>query len=87
MSFVTRWMGWEALFIHGLTGTLFAGISAFLLYRLASSEPWILVIAAPFTAFCAWGWWTEAVVLVRATAWMRRGGSHQTSTIRDSVSQ
>jgi hypothetical protein len=71
MSFITRWMGWEALFIHGLTGVLFAGGSVFLLYKLAVIEPWVLGLAGPFTAFCAWGWWAEAVVLVKATAWMR----------------
>jgi hypothetical protein len=80
MDFVTRWTGWEALFIHGLTGALFAAISAFFLYRLALSAPPVLALALPFTAFCAWGWWAEAVVLVRATAWRRqsidrRGGA------------
>ncbi|HXH21237.1 MAG TPA: hypothetical protein VNN10_04345 [Dehalococcoidia bacterium] len=83
MGFVTRWMGWEALFIHGLTGLLFAGVSVFLVYRLAVSEPLVLALVLPFTAFCAWGWWAEAVVLRRATAWMRsstsrRDGSHRT---------
>jgi len=73
MNFVTRWMGWEALFIHGLTGVLFTGVSVFLLYKLASTEPWVLALAGPLTAFCAWGWWAEAVVLIEATAWMRRG--------------
>jgi hypothetical protein len=83
MNFVTRWMGWEALFIHGLTGALFGGASAYLLYRLAVDSPLVLLLAAPFTAFCAWGWWAEAVVLAQATAWMRattsrRGGARPT---------
>jgi hypothetical protein len=81
-------MGWEALFIHGLTGALFAGGSAFLLYRLALEEPVVLALVLPFTAFCAWGWWAEAVVLVRATAWMRgattrRGGSQRNPSSPD----
>jgi hypothetical protein len=83
MNFVTRWTGREALLVHGLTGALFGGASAYLLDRLAVDAPLVLLLAAPFTAFCAWGWWAEAVVVARATAWMRattsrRGGAQPT---------
>ncbi len=76
MSFVTRWMGWEALFIHALTGLLFAASCGIVLYKLAGGPGWLLALVVPFFAFCAWGWWAEAAVLVKATAWMRRPAKH-----------
>jgi hypothetical protein len=78
-------MGWEALFIHGLTGLLFGGAAVLVLYRLAVTQSWVLLLVAPLFAFCAWGWWAEAVVLTRATAWMRRDTA-PVSTSRDSIS-
>lgn len=72
MTLVTRWVGWEALFIHGLTGLLFAGAGSFAIYKLAVLQPWVLALVVPLFAFFAWGWWAEAAVIVRATAWMRR---------------
>jgi hypothetical protein len=74
---LTQWAGWEALFIHGLTGLLFFSFGTFGVIRLALIAPATLVLVLPLFAFFAWGWWVEARIVVSATAWMRRKQSEE----------
>lgn len=73
MTGLTRYLSWEMLFIHGLTGLLF-GVVNVVLFAALLPDRWPIALAmSPFALFCAWGWYAEAKFVERASRDMRRG--------------
>jgi hypothetical protein len=71
MRALTRYVGWEIVAIHALTGMLFAVINAVLLRALVP-EHWAVALALlPLAAFSWWGFCAEARYMIRASRDLR----------------
>jgi hypothetical protein len=71
MRGVIRYVGWEILAIHALTGTLFAVINALML-RALLPEHWVLALGlAPLLIWSWWGFFAEARFVTQASRDLR----------------
>jgi hypothetical protein len=69
---LTRYLGWEILAIHGLTGVLF-GVVTVVVYAALLPERWPVALALlPLAAFSWWGWYAEGAFVMRVSSEMRR---------------
>ena len=72
MRALVRYVGWEIVVIHALTGALFAVITAIILRALVAAH-WPLTFAVgPLLAWSWWGFYAEARYVIRASRSMRR---------------
>lgn len=59
MRVLTRYIGWELVAIHVLTGALFLCVNAIIL-RALTPDRWIAVLGLlPLAVFSWWGWYAE----------------------------
>lgn len=72
---LTRYISWEMLAIHLVTGALFALVNVILVVALLPDLWWIVVALAPLQLFGAWGWWAEARFVGRVSREIRARAS------------
>lgn len=74
MNILNRWAGWEAVFLHAMTGLLFALVVVTVVLKTVSVSTWLLALLIPLFAVSALGWLGQARVILRATRRLRRQG-------------
>ena len=72
MRGLTRYLSFEMIAIHLLTGALFAVITGVVMVAVVRANVWFALALVPLAAFSWWGWWAEARFVVRASSEMRR---------------
>jgi hypothetical protein len=71
MRSLNRYLSWEVIAIHALTGVLFAIINA-LIIRVLLPQHWLAALAlVPVAAFSWWGFFAEARFVIRTSRDLR----------------
>jgi hypothetical protein len=71
MRSLNRYLSWEIIAIHALTGVLFAVIDA-LLVRVLLPQHWLVALTlVPVAAFSWWGFFAEARFVIRTSRDLR----------------
>lgn len=71
---INRLLAWELIFIHALTGALFAMVNVLVLAHIGLSDWWVLALLTPL-AVVSWAFWAyEAWIILRVTTDLRRSG-------------
>ena len=72
MRGLVRYVGWEIVGIHMLTGALFAAVTAIILRALLPAHWPLALVVAPLLAWSWWGFYAEARYVIRASRSLRR---------------
>ncbi len=75
MRHLNRYLGFEILAIHLLTGALFAVINIVLFAVVMERNAWFVAALVPIAAFSWWGWRAEATFVARVSRELRRAGA------------
>jgi hypothetical protein len=71
MRALVRYIGWEIVALHAITGALYVLVNAILLAALLPDRWWLALALTPLTIFGAWGWYAESAYVLRASRDLR----------------
>ena len=72
MRTLTRYLGFEMLAIHLLTGVLFGVVNVVLFAAVFQRNAWFTPALIPIAVFSWWGWYAEAKFVARVSGDLRR---------------